>query len=240
MTSLAKVFSSEVMKPRTSPSREHLPRALRAFLYYANARPSRRTWRRVVFGPFLGEHGLTVRTIRPDLPAYGVQSFEECQEILEDFQQFVARLLDDIRTRGRPERESAAEIFARAKLELKSLIWDSKTPRLNSVWQTESRGFREMLYGFLVHTAQDVSLAPLRKCTHCGKIFYRPTPRRLVYCSSSCRAIALSLRYQKRHRSKYLAYHRALVRRLRKANPQRQPSRRRTASATTDAPAATS
>jgi hypothetical protein len=185
------------------------------------------------------EHGLTIRTIRPDLPAYGVQSFEECQEILEAFQQLVARLLDDIRTRGRPERESAAEIFARAKLELKALIWDSKTPRLNSVWQTESGSFREMLYAFLVHTAQDVSLAPIRKCTHCGKIFYRPTPRLLLYCSPSCRAIALSLRYQKRHRSKYLAYHRALVRRLRKPNPQQQPRGRRTRSAPHDAPSAT-
>jgi hypothetical protein len=227
------------MKSRPPPRREHLQLPLRALLYYANAHPSLRTWRRVVFGPFLGEHGLTVRTIRPDLPAYDVQSFEECQEILEDFQKFVGRLLDDIRTRGRPGREAAAEIFARAKLELRSFIWDSKSPRLSSVWQTKSGSFREILYAFLAHTAQDVSLAPLRKCTHCGRIFYRPTPRRLIYCSPSCRTIALSLRYQKRHRSSYQVYHRALMRRLRTPNANRQLRGRRTARATCDVPSPT-
>ena len=208
------------MERRTARGQGRLDLPLRAVLYYANARPARRTWRRAVLGPFLREHG-PART-GADLPMYGVQSFEECQATLEDFQQFVARLLDDVRIRGMPQPESAAEILARAKLELQSFNWDSKTLRLAPVWKTKSGSFREMLYAFLAHTARDVPLALLRKCVRCGHVFYRPTRRRLIYCSPSCRATTLSLRYQARHRSQYLAYHRALVRRLRAPNPQRR------------------
>ncbi len=188
-----------------------LPHPLRVVWQYANTRVTPRNWRRVALGPFrttILPRGMQL----PGTPVFGVSSANELQKILDEFRPFVRQLI-------RLDSYESAEAIAlcktlaqRAKLQVAGLTFNRRTGLLTPRWDTATSSFTEMLYAYLVLAFQEVPPRHLHECDSCGKFFLHASRRRMIFCSPKCRNTELVRRYRERHREKYRAYQRRLMR----------------------------
>ncbi len=192
------------------------PTPVRILLHFANARPTERTWRRVLLQPFRKVFSDINLDRIPEAPTFGVSNLAECDALVDDLRVALAPM---VAFKGPISRRAMDEVAVRlsseARLQLVRFRWNNGRRRLEPVWATKEGTAREMLYSFLLLALQEVSPRSLHRCAHCAKYFFDPSERPKSYCSARCRTIDGSLRFQRRHRSKYRLYHRELVRRIR-------------------------
>lgn len=188
-----------------------LPYEFKVVNHYANARPTDRTWRKVVFGLF-HKHILPAGVEPPDGPVFGVSSCEELDAILSEFRDMLHRLIH-IRTDSEAA-ELGEMLGAKAGLELQGVLVDRRTGLLTPIWKTRQETFREMLHAYLTLALQKVSYHHIRCCENCEKFFLDSSRRRQKFCSARCRNRVLVQRYRERHPERYRAYQRELMRRL--------------------------
>lgn len=192
----------------------NLPDALKTVLRYANARPTEKTWRRVVLGPAANLF-LTRGAEPPDLPPYGVESLEALQRTLDQFRHFLLRWIELRRARSLEGKDLRETLKARSKLRLADIGVDPKTKRIFPVYATEAGTFDEMLYSELRLALEQVSPAAIHRCQGCGTFFYDPSKRKLKYCSKRCRNAVMVKRYRTRNPEKHREYQRELMRQRR-------------------------
>ena len=184
-------------RQKTVPWKKNWP--LLNVLHYANAAPTETSWRDVVLG--LQRREIIGKGTWPkELPPFGVPSFQECQEILSRFREFVVAATKLKSPTSIEAIEFATELHNRAKLKPERFGFDSRTLQLQQRWETEKSSFEEGLYAFLAFALREVPYSYLHVCENCPTIFVSDSKRDLKYCSPRCRNQALVRRHRERAR----------------------------------------
>lgn len=174
-----------------NPARMALPVALKWVLHYANAAPTKSTWRRIVLGPrYMARTGRTRLPIlgirsREEL-AFGIRSREELESILEEYRVFLGRWVRLGSASSAEAEQLVHEINDRAALQFERWALAPESGRLSERWSTITESFREMLYSCLAATLNEVSFRAIHQCEACARFFYEPAKRGARFCSVTC------------------------------------------------------
>jgi hypothetical protein len=171
------------------------PYPVRVVLHYANAKPTRRTWRRTAVGPFA-----RYVPVPPDGSVFGVESYEELDAHLSEFRGVLGRWIELSRKDRGERRQLLGIVGERARLRI--VRWVSRGDgTIAEVFDTDTNSFSEMLYSYLALALRTVPVSRLRRCAVCPRIFFYPSRRRALYCSERCRMRTMMRRYRARLRS---------------------------------------
>lgn len=189
------------------------PYPMRYALFYANARPTERSWRSVVIGRRVRGERDPDRLL-PAGPAAGVSSFEVARQILDRFRSTVESLtapdLNDEVVSKIGER-----ILGEGKAETKKYLFDARSRRFYRAWGTASDSFSEALYANLGLALEQCDVDSIRHCSECKRFFYDGSKRSTAYCSARCRKRGTIRAYRQRNPEGYREYQRKLMARRR-------------------------
>jgi hypothetical protein len=200
------------MSPPRKRSKPRPPHAWRRVFYFANGKPSPKDWRQ-----FLLE--LPANAPVPEIPTFGVQSYEELHQTLGAFKAFLGRLVHYPTIRAAEGSDFHRVLNERARGKLKGWIWARGTGRLFMRVETEDLTFEESLYAQLAMALTVESFSKFRQCENCERFFYEPKQRKVRLCSESCReaaALARAAHYRETHKEAYREYQRQLMARRRR------------------------
>jgi hypothetical protein len=166
--------------------------------HFANARPTERSWRRIVLGP-LRRVVFGIAPI-PDDNIFGVGSLSELQEILGRFRETLRDLSDARAKGGLRLRDVIRDIHDRSGLKVTGQTLDGTSRRLVPRWDTTTQSFEEMIYAYLVLSFYRVRIDALRRCVECDRFFFT-LGQRGRYCTGRCQIRAAMRRYRARKRA---------------------------------------
>jgi hypothetical protein len=167
--------------------------------HYANARPTRESWRKDVLGPF---RRLILRNapIPGTLPVFGVHSFEELEATLAEYRDVLERL-SKLRPSHVDEARDLTELITqRSRLRVKRHAIDRTTRHLVTRWETETKSFSEMLYAYLALSFYQVPIDALRRCVACEQFYFCTSGQKTKYCTGRCQIRIAMKNYRARHR----------------------------------------
>lgn len=180
---------------------KRLPLPLRVVTHYGNAHPTPRSWRKDVLGLFR-RMILQGAPIPPDLPVFGIESFDQLDAILAEFRELLHRVtLVDLR-KHLAVSDLVTTIHRRSGLRVRNQRLDPKSRRLQSIYDTNNQSFTEMLYSSLVLSFHQVPIDCFRRCTACERFFFTPSGQRAKYCTGRCQIRTAMQTYRARKKAR--------------------------------------
>lgn len=180
-----------------------VPYAAQVALAYANLHPTPKSWRRQMLRP-VNRANVTWYSegeLRDDEPLFGVQSYDELQALLANYQAVVERVVQTQRYDSPDADELWKLILQRARLIVVDWHKDPKTGRVFAEFSTRGETFEEVLYSYLQLALVDTDAAAIRKCHECEQFFYNPSRHAVLYCTDRCKKRIMMRRYRKRKRN---------------------------------------